>query len=239
MCMFQVSQELVKVEEDKVRVVWEPAGLELWLQKNSHKGIQVDSYDVTIFPAETVQNSKTLQPKDKDKRSGNYTAWFFDLQGGRTEYVITIACVIGKSRMKGERTVTTLLPYGAVKHRNGLLKTTGTDEVEISWEPPKGGFTKYLLSVDPNVTSLLSPRKNYGMEPKGVLNPLMFYANNMATWHGNMASLPSSFSTGSMNDLDKVNNDISSTRELSNLLTVHISTLIKFHLSCRSTRSVA
>jgi len=27
-----------------------------------------------------------------------------------------------------------------------MLKTSGTHEIEISWEPPKGDFTKYILS---------------------------------------------------------------------------------------------
>ncbi len=37
--------------------------------------------------------------------------------GGKTEYIVTIACVIGRSRMKGERVVTNLLPYGPEKPR--------------------------------------------------------------------------------------------------------------------------
>ena len=47
--------------------------------------------------------------------------------------------------MPGERIVTTLLPYGPEKPRAGIVKTVLTDAVEISWEPPKGGFTKYVL----------------------------------------------------------------------------------------------
>lgn len=53
--------------------------------------------------------------------------------------------------MIGERIVTTLLPYGPEKPRAGIVKTVLTDAVEISWEPPKGGFTKYVLGVDPQV----------------------------------------------------------------------------------------
>ena len=53
--------------------------------------------------------------------------------------------------MPGERIVTTLLPYGPEKPRAGIVKTVLTDAVEISWEPPKGGFTKYVLGVDPQV----------------------------------------------------------------------------------------
>ena len=140
----------------KVRVEWQPAALERWLQTYSHKGIEIDSYDITIFPAETVNHSKTLRPAAKDK-TGKYSVWFLDLQGGKTEYVITIACVIGKSRMKGARVVTTLLPHGPEKPRGGIVKTISTREVEITWEPPKGGFTKYLLSLDPNVASTIPP----------------------------------------------------------------------------------
>ena len=144
----------IKVEEEKLKVFWKPASLEKWLEEHSHQGISVDSYDVTIFPRESVNNSVTKLKEEKDK-DGNYSAWFFDLQGGRTEYVVTIACVIGKSRMKGEQFVTTLLPYGPEKPRGGIVKAITTNEVEIAWVPPKGGFTKYVLCVDPNVTSTL------------------------------------------------------------------------------------
>ena len=104
-CLPKLSNDsaFIKVEEDKVKVVWNPASLENWLESNAHKGIEVDSYDVTIYPAESVNNSVTKHKKDKDS-GGMYGAWFFDLQGGKTEYVITIATVIGKSRMKGKHT---------------------------------------------------------------------------------------------------------------------------------------
>ena len=56
--------------------------------------------------------------------------------------------------MKGQRIVTTLLPYGPEKPRGGsLCKSYATNEVEIEWEPPKGGFTKYVLFVDNNTTN--------------------------------------------------------------------------------------
>ena len=77
-----------------------------------------------------------------------YDAWFFDLNGGRTEYVITISVMIGKSRMKGHKIVAYLLPYGAEKPRSGMMKSSQTNSVEIFWDPPKGEFTKYLLSWD-------------------------------------------------------------------------------------------
>ena len=64
--------------------------------KFSLKGIEIDSYDITIFPAETVNHSKTLRPAAKDK-SGKYSVWFLDLQGGKTEYVITIACAMARA----------------------------------------------------------------------------------------------------------------------------------------------
>jgi hypothetical protein len=54
---------------------------------------------------------------------------FYDLNGGRTEYVITIACMIGKSRMKGEKVVTNLVPYGPEKPRSGMVRSAGTRQV--------------------------------------------------------------------------------------------------------------
>lgn len=164
----------LKVEEDKVKVMWNPASLENWLESNSHKGIGVDSYDVTIYPSESINNSVTKFKKDKDS-SGIYNAWFFDLQGGKTEYVITIATVIGKSRMKGERIVTTMLPYGPEKPRAGIIKSVQTDEIEINWEPPKGGFTKYVLAVDPNVTTMYNVTNTVRLQ-NGIMNP-GFYVN--------------------------------------------------------------
>ena len=88
------NMDHIKVEEDKLRMTWNPASLEKWLEENSHEGLAVNSYDVTIFPAESVNNSITKSKHEKDA-NGKYSAWFFDLNGGRTEYVVTIACVIG------------------------------------------------------------------------------------------------------------------------------------------------
>jgi hypothetical protein len=45
------------------------------------------------------------------------------------EYVITIACMIGKSRMKGEKVVTNLVPYGPEKPRSGMVRSTTTKQV--------------------------------------------------------------------------------------------------------------
>lgn len=87
-----------------------------------------------------------------------FSAWFFDLAGGTTEYVVTIASIIGKSRMKGEKLITHLLPYGAEKPRGGMVKEAdgnpGTNQIEIFWEPPRGDFTKYVL----HVTKLLNTK---------------------------------------------------------------------------------
>jgi len=143
----------VKVSEDRLTIKWKPASLEYWLESNQHKGIVVDSYDVTIFPAESMTNSVTKLTDEKDS-SGSYSTKFIDLHGGKTEYIVTIACVIGKSRMKGERIVTNLLPHGPEKPHDGrICKNISTKEIEIEWEKPKEGFTKYvlrILSIDNN-----------------------------------------------------------------------------------------
>ncbi len=43
--------------------------------------------------------------------------------------MITIACMIGKSRMKGEKVVTNLVPYGPEKPRSGMVKMASTNQV--------------------------------------------------------------------------------------------------------------
>ena len=68
--------------------------------KYSLKGIKIDSYDVTIFPAETVNHSKTLRPASKDK-SGKYSVWFLDLQGNTS--LCNISFLSGSSTSKAAR----------------------------------------------------------------------------------------------------------------------------------------
>ncbi len=52
---------------------------------NEHREIKVNSYDVTIFPAESSKNSVTKKAKltinSMDKDADKYSAWFFDLAG--------------------------------------------------------------------------------------------------------------------------------------------------------------
>lgn len=142
----------IQLEEDKVKIMWKPADIERWLTSGTkhtrtQKSIDIDSYEVTIFPAETVNNTQNVSARGT-RRKPTYSVWFFDLVGGRTEYVITIACMIGKSRMKGEKVVTTLMPFGPEKPRTGMMKNSGVNQVEIFWDPPRGDFTKYTLAVD-------------------------------------------------------------------------------------------
>jgi hypothetical protein len=158
----------VLLEEDKLKISWIPADIERWMRDEgqtkfrSSNPINLESYEVTIFPAETMHNTITILAK-KDNETGNYSTWFYDLVGGKTEYVITIACIIGKSRMKGEKLVTNLVPYGAERPRNGMLDNAGTTEVELFWDPPKGEFTKYIISIDkvvPEPKNTLSPNQS-------------------------------------------------------------------------------
>ena len=93
------------IEEDKIKIAWYPAPIERWLlrgkdlKETSSKAnpIVIDSYVVTIFPAESVTTTQTLPALLKDdghEDEALYSAWFNDLQGGKTEYVITISCQI-------------------------------------------------------------------------------------------------------------------------------------------------
>ncbi|CAB4068022.1 unnamed protein product [Lepeophtheirus salmonis] len=137
------------LEEDKLKIVWRPADIEKLFRRNSV--INIESYEVTIYPAETVQNTCTIPANTYDSETNDdvfYSIWFYDLSGGRTEYVVTIACMVGKSRMKGEKVVTNLSPYGPEMPRSGMIKSVSTDQAEIFWDPPKGEFTKYTLALE-------------------------------------------------------------------------------------------
>ena len=155
-CKPNLDENCLFVEEDKLKVSWLPADIEKWLRSALSRGeptqgsIALESYEVTVFPAETVRNTRTLPVKNftKDNMNEEYSAWFYDLSGGRTEYVLTIACIIGKSRMRGEKVITSLVPYGPERPRNGILEKSGTNQVEIFWDPPKGEFTKYVMCID-------------------------------------------------------------------------------------------
>ncbi|XP_040573085.2 uncharacterized protein [Lepeophtheirus salmonis] len=137
------------LEEDKLKIVWRPADIEKLFRRNSL--INIESYEVTIYPAETVQHTCTIPANTYDSQTNDdvfYSIWFYDLSGGRTEYVVTIACMVGKSRMKGEKVVTNLSPYGPEMPCSGMIKNVSTDQAEIFWDPPKGEFTKYILSIE-------------------------------------------------------------------------------------------
>ena len=128
---------------------WRPAEIEKWLQRNFYKDLKVDSYDVTIYPAESFKNKLTKKGQLRSHLSPEwqYEAEFTDLQGGNMEYVVTIVTVIGKSRMKGERIVTYLAPFGPEEHPEGLCYNIRTNSVQLRWELPKGHFMKYVLIV--------------------------------------------------------------------------------------------
>ena len=150
------------LEEDRVNISWYPADIEKWSMSapNRQRIIEIDSYEVTIFPAERVKNTQTVSSHSRRPAwkgdnledglldTSSYNTWFYDLDGGRTEYVLTIACMIGKSRMKGEKVITNLVPYGPEKPRAGMVSRTETDQAEIHWDPPKGDFTKYTLVIE-------------------------------------------------------------------------------------------
>ena len=60
------NKDHMLLEEDKMKIVWGPADIERWLQfgkrsSSAQRSIEIDSYEVTIFPAETVKNSQTIQ----------------------------------------------------------------------------------------------------------------------------------------------------------------------------------
>ena len=55
-------------EETGIKIEWYPANVEKWLNNNpsslNQSSIHIDSYEVTIFPAENVNNVKVLPAKN-------------------------------------------------------------------------------------------------------------------------------------------------------------------------------
>jgi hypothetical protein len=142
----------VIVEEDGIRLKWSPSHIERWLRtgkRSTHtqRILDIKRYEVAIFPAESVVSvfNKLVSVGAKPEK---YEHVFSDLNGGRTEYIITIACVIGMSKMKCVKIVTPVMPYGPVLPRSGsIAKASYPDSVELFWDPPKGDFSKYVVTV--------------------------------------------------------------------------------------------
>ena len=68
----------IQLEEDKMKIVWGPADIERWLQfgkrsSSAQRAIEIDSYEVTIFPAETVKNSQVLTLKICGNTLGSFS----------------------------------------------------------------------------------------------------------------------------------------------------------------------
>ena len=57
----------VKIEEDKIKIEWNPALAEKWLLRSI---IDIDSYEATIFPAEKMEYSKRIPVKSKSHYHG-------------------------------------------------------------------------------------------------------------------------------------------------------------------------
>jgi hypothetical protein len=53
---------MLVLEEDKLKVVWSAADIEVWLKtgRKTSRQKEIDSYEVTIFPAESVNNTQTV-----------------------------------------------------------------------------------------------------------------------------------------------------------------------------------
>ena len=100
-----LTQKL-ELAEDKLKVKFGPADIERWLQSGSrrpmghNRSITIDNYEVTIFPAESVNHTHTLPAisastslKDKTdpemKNPDSYSTWFFDLQGKNQLLIVT------------------------------------------------------------------------------------------------------------------------------------------------------
>ena len=74
------------------------------------------------------------------------------LKGGQTSYVITIACIIGKTRLKGTKLMTKLRPRPPKKPARGAFVNTGESrDLVLEWAPPLCKFDCYVLSITSNI----------------------------------------------------------------------------------------
>ena len=75
-------------EETSLKIEWCPARVEKWLNDGSatfnHRSIHIDSYEVAIFPAESVNNIKTLPAKNRT-RNNDHAEEVNNLENG-TQY---------------------------------------------------------------------------------------------------------------------------------------------------------
>ena len=85
MCKPQLDPKSTLIlEEDKLKVAWNAADIEVWLKtdrsrnsgpnwnrKSKKNKISVDSYEVTIFPAESVINAHTIPAFESESQSAS------------------------------------------------------------------------------------------------------------------------------------------------------------------------
>ena len=61
---------LYNLEEKKLGIEWYPAQAECWLNNMAlstvrHKSINIDSYEVTIYPADIIHNTRTIPANNR------------------------------------------------------------------------------------------------------------------------------------------------------------------------------
>ena len=87
------------------------------------------------------------------------------LKGGQTSYVITIACIIGKTRLKGTKLITKLRPRPPKKPARGAFVNTGeSGDLVLEWAPPLCKFDCYVLSVTSNIDPNTRIREDNSVE---------------------------------------------------------------------------
>ena len=101
--------------------------------------MKVDEYIVTIFPG---YDWKSYSTDGKE-------AEFKHLEGGTTQYTITVSAIVGQAKMKGVTFKYFLPPYPpqnlqCYPSHEIVDKTTST---KITWTTPRGDFHKYSLRI--------------------------------------------------------------------------------------------
>ena len=124
----------IQKTEKTLKIMWEKA--ELHNIKDTE--LAVDEYVVAIFSTD-----KKYHDHKSVNSSENCEAKFTSLEGGKTQYMVTISAIVGQAKMKGITNGEYLPPYPPQK----LNCSQENQKIKINWTKPKGDFDKYSLKI--------------------------------------------------------------------------------------------
>ena len=150
----------VVMTESSIKLSWKPCKLQ---NIRVSKQLEVQKYVITIYPTDKHRTYEVAANLDYHEYKFN------DLAGGKSEYIVTISAIIGDAKMKGVTTTRHLPPFPpqnlSCKELENVDGSAST-RIKVSWDRPKGEFTKYILKVVCPSDRKISPDSVDGRTPK-------------------------------------------------------------------------